>query len=398
MQSPLELTRAALDVSVTERSSFRGCRRRWYLENIDNLEPLIPTTALDFGTGIHTALEAYYGNEGDPVKVFEKWHKKWYENVEQDLRGLGSIGEDALTEFWGLKDLGTGMLSGYLDWSKVEDDFTVLSIEGRGAAEHFAKKKSSLSGDHKAYPATIDQGRVVAPILRSKGGALLPFKGGPRLSGRIDMLVERKGVGKKGLWILDHKTTSSAPSNKGLDFEDQITGYCYLVWRLTGQMPRGVIFNYLVKQVPKAPRINQPTKANPLGPVSTAKDQLTTAALYKDLLLERGMMTKAGVIESETHAECYAALLGRGMKPFFQRFEVQRNEEEIRNFEKHLMEEYADIRSVKKSPEKAYPNRSTWHCPGCGMGPLCLAMDDGSDVDGIIESRYQQAPDRKAER
>lgn len=393
--TPLDLTRAALDVSVTERSAFRSCRRRWYLETIDNLEPVIPTTALDFGTGIHHALEAHYGQTGDPVKAFQKWHKKWYGNVEEDLRGLGSIGEDALTEFWDLKALGTGMLTGYLDWAKEEDDWEVVSIEGRGAQEYFEGKRSAkLTGPYLEHRATLDQGRVVAPILR--GGDV--FKGAPRLSGRIDMLVERKGVGKKGLWIVDHKTTASSPSDKGLDYEDQITGYCYLVWRLTGQMPRGVIFNYLVKQLPKPVRINQATKANPLGPVSTAKDQLTTPAMYREVLRERGIMEKDGTINSETHAECYAALLERGMRPFFQRFEVQRNEHEIRSFEKHLEREYLDMRKVRKEPDRAYPNRSTWHCPNCSMGPLCLAMDDGSDVQGIIESRYQQAPDRKAER
>jgi hypothetical protein len=71
---------------------------------------------------------------------------------------------------------------------------------------------------------------------------------------------------------------------------------------------------------------------------------------------------------------------------------------EIESFERRLYQEYEDMREVYGDEERAYPNLSTWHCPGCPVAPICQAMEDGSDVEGIIASRYMQAPDRKSER
>ncbi len=105
-----------------------------------------------------------------------------------------------------------------------------------------------------------------------------------------------------------------------------------------------------------------------------------------------------GSIASEKHAACYAALLTTGWDPYFRRFEVQRNMHEIQSFERRLYQEYEDMREVYGDEERAYPNPSTWHCPSCPVAPICQAMEDGSDVEGIIESRYMQAPDRKSER
>lgn len=402
IERPLDLTRTARDVSVTERGAFRSCRRRWYIETIDNLAPKAPTWALEFGTGVHSALEMYYAivagwavapkqgsPTGDPLDfvldVFEEWYKQ---QVVAQGKLLGPLWTDAAKdELWELRNMGRTMLTNYAEFSTdlaYNDPWEVIAIEGRGP-------RGLLSDP--IYPNAapfMREGRILVPIVHPVTKRRLP--GSPYLSARIDLIVRRRG----NLWVVDHKTTGSSPSDRGIDFEDQITGYSYVVWRLTSLIVRGTMFNYLVKQAPKEPRRVQPTKPNPSG-LSTAKDQLCLARDYRQAMIDDGIMVK-GSIASTKHEECYAALLATGWDPYFKRFEVQRNMEEILNFERRLYEEYKDMRTVFNHPEKAYPNLSAWTCPSCPVSPLCQAMEDGSDVEGIIDSRYMQAPDRKAER
>jgi hypothetical protein len=404
-ERPLDLTRSARDISVTERGSFRSCRRRWRLEVIDNLTPKSPAWALEFGTGIHSALELYYEisagwnrkakRSRDPLSLvlgrFDAWYKEM--DKQQGLL-LGSLYTDAAKdELWDMRNLGMTMLTNYAEYSNdlaEQDPWEVVAIEGRGA-------ETLGSSGPKGYPKSampfISEGRVLVPIVHPI--TKKPLTGVPYLSGRIDLIVKRvKRSGK--LWVVDHKTTATAPSDRGIDFEDQITGYSYIVWRLTGVLVRGTIFNYLVKQAPKPPRLIVPSKNNPMG-LSTAKDQLCLARDYRTALIDGGLMSK-GTVLSTKHAECYAALLATGWDPYFKRFEVQRNAHEIESFERRLFQEYEDMREVYGDEDRAYPNPSTWHCPSCPVAPICQAMEDGSDVEGIIESRYMQAPDRKSER
>jgi len=409
-EAPLELTQSARDVSVTERGQFRTCRRRWTLETIENLTPKAPTWALEFGTGIHGALEAYYESlatgDGNSLEIavesLEDWHEEMEESQQEELGGLYSKAVEE--ELWDLYGLGRQMLDNYALFSADkarEDPWEVLAIEGKEPGGKIISPATfGEFGDppygRSAHPF-IHQGRILCPIVNPTTGHCLP--GRPFLSGRLDLIV-RRAKRNNTLWVVDHKTTASSPSDRGLDFDDQVTGYSYLMWRLTGLIPRGTIFNYLVKQVPKEPRIISVTAKNPDGKLSTAKDQLCLAADYRKVMLERGIMRKDGTVTSEEHAECYAGLLAKGYDPYFKRFEPTRNEDEVLHFEERLYQEYRDMRHVYQHRHEgaAYPNPSTWWCPSCSVGPICQAMEDGSDVEGIIDSRYMHAPDRKAER
>jgi PD-(D/E)XK nuclease superfamily len=369
---------------------------------IDNLTPKAPAWALEFGTGIHSALEAYYEivsgrikPKGDPLdhvlSVFEKWYHQM-DNEQAML--LGSLYTDAAkNEVWEMRNLGMTMLTNYAEYSSdlaENDPWEVVAIEGRGIE---AIGRGSPPGYPESARPVISEGRVLVPIVHPDTKQPLP--GVPCLSGRIDLIVRR--LRRSGnLWVVDHKTTATSPSDKGLDFEDQVTGYSYIVWRLTAVLVAGTIFNYLVKQAPKEPRRIQATKDNPTG-LSTAKDQLCLARDYRQALIDGGLMVR-GTIPSQKHADCYAALLATGWDPYFKRFEPRRNMHEIQSFERRLFYEREDMLRAFEHEEYAYPNPSTWHCPSCPVAPICQAIEDGSDVQGIIESRYMQAPDRKVER
>lgn len=405
MTTPLELTQQLRDISVTERGQFRSCRRRWWFNVIENLQPkLSDDMALVFGTGIHRALEAFYKTRGSLAKrqaaalaAFHAWG--------QEQRKLAPD-NDAFTAVLEHEQLGEAMLNGYFEYDRLAPVKLgkVVAVEGNVTAPSLVKPKPPAGYPPEARVIRHESGRLLVPIvdpdtkrpIRDPDTGELIF-----LTMRMD-LISQRATPKTGLWITDSKTAGSAPSDHGIDFDDQVTGYCYGAWRWLAQIPRGVVYNSLIKQAPKEPRLVNPQKkehrkfANAEGLVlSTAKDQLTTPNMYREALIKHGIQVR-GRILSEDHAACLGALLTRGWDPFFRRYEVTRNEHELASFERHLVNEYDDMLAAWRDPARRYPNRSTWWCSRCPVNKICLAIEDGSDVDYVIDNQYVVGPDRKA--
>lgn len=396
--SPLDLTRSLLDISVTERADFRSCRRRWWLTTIENLQPKASDNfAFDFGTGIHRALEAYYKARDKKERTRRRdaafAFAKWAEEVKVKYPD-----NDTFEVILDHIELGHAMLTNYYEF----DQTAKVQLGRPIAVEGTILPKSGIAASRPPdYPPEADvivhpSGRLMCPIVDPGTLEPITFDGQPvYLTARIDLLGERK-TPKLGLWVEDHKTATSPPNDRGIDFDDQVTGYCYVVWRWLGIIPRGVVMNYLIKETPKDPRVVQSRKKDEEFALSTAKDQLTTPRLYREALSEWGHVSPSGRITSDAHAECLAALFARGWDPFFRRQEVTRNEHELISFEHHLLREYNDMRWAHTQHDLLYPNRSKWHCPGCPVNRICQAIEDGSDADHIADTLFVQAPDRKA--
>jgi hypothetical protein len=151
-----------------------------------------------------------------------------------------------------------------------------------------------------------------------------------------------------------------------------------------GVIPRGFCTNNILKQIPKEPRILSK------GELSTAKDQLTTADQYQKVMYEQGLY------KSPKHVECLEALKSHGWDRFFVRQYVGRNKHELVSFEERLFEEWQDMVDCADGNLVLYPNLSKMHCPQCRVAPICQAMEDGSDWQSVMETRYIQQADRKA--
>lgn len=392
-RTPQELTRDVLDVSVTERGQFRSCRRRWKLSTLDNLAPNVPSPAMPIGTGTHRALETFHRGEGldETLLEFRVWSGEEIRKWEKD----GAPAE-ALDELMVEAEVIEEVLSNYAKFdsvSKVQLGET-LAIEGKltKAGEKVLGKLTPPDG----YPPVSihpESGRVLVPIVDPVTKQPLP--GYPCLSARIDLLTQRK-TPKKGLWVVDHKTASQASGEEGIDFDDQITGYCYVVWRWTGKIPRGVVLNTLIKKPVKEPRWGKS------GKLSYAKDQLTTADLYRDAIKEAGLMGPGGTILSDDHADCLAGLLARGWDPWFRRYEAVRNDFEIIDYERFLHQNYQEMAEGAELPAEHpffYPNPITnpfGVCQSCPVRRICRAMSDGSDWEGIVKTDFHEGEDRKA--
>ncbi len=412
--TPLERTQQVLDISATERATFKRCRRQWEFTVLENLQPVIPPSfELEFGAGIHRALETYYINVANApslpntqttydsplegaLQVWDEWYTETETRYATAQEYDSQVIDQALDNLVALADLGEEMLRGYHRYSDEADDFTIYGIEGKltpagnsWLKKHWEEREFIAENSKSAVIWDEQSRRLLVPILDPV--TQKPIKGNPVLSCRIDLLVHRIDPGMKGLWIYDNKTTGSVPNDRGLDFDDQITSYCYSVWRWLGIIPRGFCFNYLVKQAPKSPRILKDNK------LSTAKDQLTTADQYREAMIEQGLMLKDGTITSEKHEEAYEALLSHGWDRFFTRQYVTRNKQELMKFEHRLYDEWEDMQDCSEGKLVTYPNLSRFHCPNCQVNRICQALEDGSDWESMIERNFMQKPDRKAD-
>lgn len=388
--TPLEATQGLYDISVTERAAFRSCRRRWLLDTLENLQPRnFDEIALEFGSAMHTALELFYsgGTQEEVLKVIDDWCSEM---------GKRDLTQEQWEEVLDHTDLGEIMLKGYFRFDQVSNVRLgrPLAVEGVLLGPDLEQRRPEGYPSEAAVRRHASR-RMMVPIVDPETKQPILFNGQVAyLTGRIDLLSERK-TPKSGLWVTDHKNLASPPSDKALDFDDQVTGYCYIVWRWTGVIPRGVVYNVLLKNAPKDPRMVKGKRKNEGLVLSTAKDQQTTPDLYRQALKDHGLMV-GNRVTSEKHAECLAALLARGWDPFFRRYEITRNEYQLLMFEERLAAEYQDMRRVRDSPEMLYPNPTLRTCPYCSVRSICLAMEDGSDFEDVIESGFVVGPDRKA--
>lgn len=215
---------------VTERQSFKECRRRWFYEYKKNITLKDkPPGARELGTAWHAAMETYYktllSNPQDAEsEAWGTWVKESAE-LEEDQR-----------------DLGTGMLSHYF--------------------EHYLN--DPLLGD----PVLVEK-RMYAKVPGTRNCFL---------TGKVDLIVRINGE----LWVVDHKSLRAFYPTATMEMKDQVTAYIWLA-RQNGYDVKGAIYNMALKRVPKAPKLLKN------GSLSKDKDQVTTKKLYRETVLNEGL-------------------------------------------------------------------------------------------------------------
>jgi tetratricopeptide (TPR) repeat protein len=297
-----------------------------------------------FGDMMHAALERYYKEDRNLDLAISKMHEEWikHDGALQDMYGPLYATPDVQEYWYGEYQKAANILHYYDQYDK---------------AHPFFEKVLDMSIEERSFVEILD------PLGKPTDGLL---------SGRIDMVVERED----GVWIVDHKTLSSAPSDSALDIDDQITAYCYIYWRMTGVVPRGGMYNVLLKDPPKPPRVLKN------GTVSKDKSQRTTYDLYVQALEEHGQ-------DPADYTEILEYLKDKGWSQFFIRMQSERNMEQLAQFEKHLFHEYADMDEALQYTDQLYPNPSQYTCPRCQYLPICKAMEEGSDPEWVIEHGYE---------
>lgn len=356
------------ETSVTERADFRLCRRRWFLGTVKRWQPVGGAPHFWFGNLIHYALEHYYlaqmDDEDDPTSPMEIGDAEAYAYASYDhfladtlpgiKKDLGFLWESVSDEYDTMIDMGRGMLAGYF----------LMERETGGQGSIVAVEE-----------------RLGVPIRNENGRA---FPGSPRLTGRFDLVVEKAGG---AIWIIDHKTAAQKHNSAYLDIDDQLTGYAYVWFRTYGEVPRGQVYNVLLKKVPGPPRRLKDTKEG-VPVLSQDKSQATTYSLYLAEIKRLGL-------DRREYQGMLTFLKERGWQDYYIQEGVFRNMAQLRQFELNLAHEWRDMRDVAAHPEKAYPSPSAISCPGCPVKLICQTMQDGGDVEAIIEGQFSIAPERR---
>lgn len=189
----------------------QSCRLSWYLGYKKGYSPKRSSLPLEFGTGIHYALEMYYSKKEEPDQAFDRW-------VDRRIRELSQY-PDAAMELEESRRLGKGMLKGYRE-EYPKETFKVL------ATEHNVKRK---------LPAPEGCPEIDAFV-----------------SVRLDGLVRDDETGR--LFSLEHKTFERFQPGF-LDRDHQMTAQVFAGQSLADSMGLeesvyGVIYNGLRKQLP----------------------------------------------------------------------------------------------------------------------------------------------------
>ena len=341
-----------LSSSVTERATFRTCRRRWDLDVNKRLQAKNQVAwPLIFGDCVHSGLEMYYRYDrklSDALAGFTVQWEKENDLLKDAYGGMYDLGIG--NEWYEYREKGEQMLTYYQMYdsqSKWFDEILDVNIEERAWID-------ILSTDGKKIPG-------------------IPWV----LSGKIDLVVRRKD----GIWIWDHKTAASAPATRALEVDDQLTAYCYIYWRLTGEVPRGAMYNVLLKDPPKPPRVLKD------GSLSRDKSQRTTHDLYLQAINEMGL-------DPLDYQEMLDMLEEKSWKQFFIREGMHRHEEELYSFERRLFHEYSDMNAALEDEELLYPNPGQYTCMTCPYIPLCQSMEEQGDTEFLIENMYEKIPPR----
>lgn len=161
--------------------------------------------------------------------------------------------------------------------------------------------------------------------------------------GYIDKLV----VDEHGqVWILDHKTTG-----KDLDtflahhqYEPQMAGYAWLVWRVLGVQPVGVIYDVAKQDVPVQWQDIPVTKK---GDRFYARNRLPTSRMTAEVWLQAIQHNGFTFDDQPWYRELLEELRGKG-NPFFRRERVRFMPGDLERVERELYTEGGRLRRLKQ--------------------------------------------------
>lgn len=240
-------------ISPTALDAF-DCRLKWYLYR-QRYKPIQISSPLELGLGIHKALEAYYGQNRDPIRVYKKWADDRIKEVDKR-----EAPEEDLAKMADIRTLGIVMLEGYLEyWAKEKLEVIATERECR-------------------RPIKGPNGKVVDCDVFS----------------RVDLIVREKK--RDELFVMEHKTFSSFYPDflsKNQQFVAEVYTANPLCKKLTGRNLSGLLYNGLRKQAPTS-RVKNSLFERHFIYVSNHQTRVFLKRVYHTWLLMHPKNTKSG--------------------------------------------------------------------------------------------------------
>lgn len=334
---PTEKQERVAVIRTSDRIAFRRCRRRWGWSSHlrGNRTTLESPAPLWTGVGFHYAMEDFHGLKEWPSAgdAFLAYAAATYAKAKWALPG----------NYQEQTDLAVAMLNYYEHrW-----------LPNRNPLQTFI---------YNGVPQLEVNFRIDIPWQRGRYGYDRVV-----YSGTIDRVVIDE---YQRLWPVDYKTAKSIFT---LHFanDPQISAYDWAAkWMYPGYEIGGFIYQQHRKEIPLPPEV----KAN--GKISTALNQRTTRAMYRDALINQYGSIERSPLPMVDALNYYATREDGDKDLFIQRNRIYRNEHTAQaEGAKILME----IEEMLNPDLPLYPNPSR-DCPYlCPFADPCVSMDDGSD-------------------
>lgn len=342
-----------IPIHNSDIQSFKGCRRRWdILSDIrQGRKPIETPRPFDVGTASHEAFAFFYNPKtwsrtlGDDRPVMVAGAIGIYKHTLEQQRAryvklmkIEGLSPEQIDEHEAEVELGTGMLNHYFDYVRRHD------------CDRF-------------QPIMVEKSFEV-PILENEDNIVV-------YRGRIDALVlDEWGQ----YWIVDWKTALQFRDNMGyLELDEQLGSYNWALQQVLGLPIAGNIYAEIRKAYPLPPPRLQTTRKG--CNFSTNRQNATSYELALQTFTEAG--------EDLMMYEEYLNFLRVEGFEYVRRIQVHRNQHELKELGERIKGEALDMLNPNL---RLYPSPSPFKCNGCPVRPICIGMNDGSDVNYLMET------------
>lgn len=325
--------------AVTERGTFRRCRRQAYLSSKNGLHltSLMNPIYLNVGTLVHEGHQEWLLHPETSMRehvmnASHKWEGKVKENYAKRIGMPPTSGE--MVSVYEAIGFAISMAENYeLRWgSPLPEGYKIVAPE--------QKIQIPVEATRKKCPICVGYGELgrVSDLQYEKVVCTNCDGTGEEvhyLEGKLDGLLQHHS-GR--LDILEHKTYGNRPRKESLDHTDQFLAYMWMARKL------GV------------------------GDVGcTAYD---------------GMWRR------------HEPPKGKTLEDLFSRYSLTRSQAEFDEFEKFLPLELEHMAELYRAPvQTAYPNRDWRGCWDCKLEPVCTSMSRGENYEMVIRNGYTQRTD-----
>jgi hypothetical protein len=334
-----------LEIHTSDRILFKRCRRKWDWSSQmrHGYIPIGGTIPIHFwfGSGFHFAMEDYFGYrrhetlEGALEHYVNEWPMKerpkgWEEAVE----------------------LMRGMFAHYHRWQASREKFETVWLDGKPLVEvdfHVPLPEEAVGRPNVTYSGTIDR------VVRDELG---------------------------NVWLLDYKTAKQFDTAK-LEMDPQVSAYAWAAKLIFDIEVEGMIYFQFKKDFPKEPALLKS------GKFSTNKAQKTTYDLFKEALNNlygiNNPKWRKDYPEYEEYLNHLASQETLEGDKFIRFDRVARMGLHLESVQEQILMEAAEM----CNPDlPIYPNPTkdcSWDCP---FSSACLAKDDGSDYQYILDDKF----------
>ena len=331
-------------LTYSSTSSFKNCRKKYQFSYIDKITPKQSPLYFTVGGAVHLGLELHYSGN-DYTTCIDAITSYMYEREpsSDDIDGMAKF-EKALL-------LVQKMFSRYI--------------------EHYS---------HEPFEIVEVEKEFTVPIINPETGhASRNFQ----LMGKVDGIIKENGK----YWILEHKTASTIDNNyiKALTMDTQSLCYLEAIQRDMGIQIQGILYNVLLKDFPKPPKVLKS------GKLSTASNQKTSPELFMESIDSLGL-------DKDDYID-YIEFLVENRKQYFYREYLTFSKKHIDEWRNEIWDLQKDI-SNAKNKDMYYKNSA--NCVSvygsCPYFDICSSLDEQAVIDQsfiVKESAHEELETEK---